>query len=147
MNNAAPELEPADWRTLSDLQVSYGLRADVLVVGFSGRYRAGSAGNPDATYMRAMVAAGFEAWGASAIVLDLGALEYVWGDELDRVFSFGRERDLPVAVVVGPKCEEAVRTLVLDSELRLESEPDAPLESLGWVFRDLASAWRHVAGE
>jgi hypothetical protein len=113
---------------------------EVLVVRYSGVYPFGSAGNADARYMYAMAkaaVAAFEPWG---VIHDLSDLRYKWGDLLEMVFSVGPEVEpSPVAAVVGPGCEEAVRTLCHGIN------SDEPLESLGWVFRDLESAWRYVA--
>jgi hypothetical protein len=58
---------------------------------------------------------------------------------LEMVFGVGPEREQsPVAIVVGPGCEEAIRTFCHGAR---SSEP---LESLGWAFRNLPSAWRYV---
>lgn len=115
---------------------------EVLVVRYSGEYPCGSAGNADARYMHAMAkaaVAAFEPWG---VIHDLSDLRYEWGDLLEMVFSVGPEVEpSPVAVVVGPSCEEAVRTLCHGIN------SDEPLDALGWVFRDLQSAWRYVADQ
>lgn len=115
---------------------------EVLVIRYSGRYPHGSAGNEDARYMQAMAkaaVAAFEPWG---VIHDLSDLRYKWGDLLEMVLAVGPDVDpAPVAVVVGPRCEGAVRTLYLGVDSR------EPLESIGWVFRDLQSAWRYVADQ
>lgn len=128
---------------------------EILVIKYVGTYPHGSAGNADAQFMHAMARAGvaaFEPWGA---IHDLTELSYEWGDLLEIVLAVGPEKELPpelesvfstssaserspIAVVVGPGCEEAIRTLLL-GENSLE-----PIEEIGHVFRDLESAWAHV---
>lgn len=113
---------------------------EVLVIRYSGEYPIGSRGNADAIYMHAMAKAAVAAFEPFGVVHDFSELRYEWGDMLEMVFGVGPESEpSPVAIVVGPGCEEAIRTLchgVQSSE---------PLESLGWAFRDLPSAWRYVA--
>jgi hypothetical protein len=59
---------------------------------------------------------------------------------LEMVFDVGPEIEpSPVAIVVGPGCEEAIRTLC-HGERSSKS-----LETLGWAFRDLSTAWSYVA--
>jgi len=112
---------------------------EVLVIRYTGEYPSGSGGNADAVYMHAMAkaaVAAFEPWG---VIHDLSELRYEWGDLLEMVFGVGPEFEpAPVALVVGPGCEEAIRTLChgIDSK--------EPIDTLGWVFRDLPSAWRYV---
>src|SRR5262245_57191729 len=62
---------------------------DLLVVKFKGKYRYGSSGNPDATFMSAMAEAGIVAWGPAGLILDLSELAYEWGDQLEEVFAAG----------------------------------------------------------
>jgi hypothetical protein len=93
----------------------------VLVVRYSGVYRMGCNGNPDAALMRAMGLAGVEAFSPVAVLLDLRELEYVWGDMLDQVFTLGGE--LPSAVLVGARCREAIGTLIFG-----EGDPRDPTE-------------------
>jgi hypothetical protein len=87
---------------------------------------------------KAAVAA-FQPWG---VIHDFSGLRYEWGDMLEMLFEVGPEVEVeasPVAIVVGPGCEEAIRTLchgLYSSE---------PIDTLGWAFRDLPSAWRYVA--
>jgi hypothetical protein len=112
---------------------------EVLVIRYSGEYPFGSGGNADAIYMHAMAkaaVAAFEPWG---VIHDFSELRYEWGDMLEMVFGVGPAVEpSPVAIVVGPGCEEAIRTLCHGER---SSEP---LDSLGWAFRDLPSAWRYV---
>jgi hypothetical protein len=72
------------------------------------------------------------------VIHDLTDLSYEWGDMLEQVFIGPDVEHSTMAVVVGPKCEEAVRTLCLGES------SNEPLEKIGWVFRDLKSAWAYV---
>jgi hypothetical protein len=149
MAMAMPRLRERTLSGLSKIRVSYFVGPssrkpylEILVVKYVGTYRPGSLGNDDARFMYAMAMAGvaaFEPWG---VVHDLSELKYTWGDQLDTVFTAGPqngpESAVPVAVVVGPRCEQAVRTLLLGVKSQ------EPLESVGFVFRDLESAWAFV---
>lgn len=141
--------EPLDLEALSDIDVSYRIARSihkpnrrVLVVSFSGEYRGGSDGNPDARYMLLKASAGLAAVHRRAgIVLDLTDLEYVWGDLLETVFAVGNTAHpsaVPLAVVVGRHCEAAVRTLILGIDSRKR------LRTVKWVFRDLDKACEYV---
>ena len=113
---------------------------EVLVIRYTGEYPSGSDGNEDARWMHAMATAAVAAFGPWGVIHDLSGLRYEWGDMLEMVFGVGPEVEpSPVAVVVGPGCEEAVRTLCLGL-----SSPE-PIDTLGWMFRDLPAAWRYVA--
>jgi hypothetical protein len=144
-----PELRERKLADLSDIQVRYFLAEsktkpylEILIIHYSGTYPVGSAGNDDACYMYALAKAGiaaFEPWG---VVHDLSELSYEWGDMLDMVLGVGPDhRSSPVAVVVGPGCEEAVRTLLLGI-----NSPE-PIDKVGNVFRDLPTAWEYVANQ
>ena len=152
MKLAEQRLQELTLGSLSSIEVSFfsgPSRAadyyDLLVVKFSGRYRNGSSGNPDALFMSAMAEAGIVAWGPAGLILDLRELEYEWGDLLEAVFAAGEshygDTRFPQAIIVGPPCEKAVRTLVLG----LDSTE--PLESVPWVFRELESAWAYVEAQ
>jgi len=158
---AVPKLQEQTLEELSRIKVRYFLgpsqrkpHLDILIVRYTGTYPFGSAGNSDATYMTAMAKAGvsaFEPWG---VIHDLSELTYEWGDMLEMVFigpdddAAGGELletvfDHPPAagqpaIVVGPKCEEAVRTLLLGEN------SEEPIETIGYVFRDLDKAWAFV---
>ena len=58
-----------------------------LVLRFTGTVRPGSAGAPDADAMVAQVAAALAVWPCEAVIYDLSALDYRWGDGLVRVLS------------------------------------------------------------
>ncbi len=84
----------------------------VLVIRYWGVYPFGSGGNADARYMHAMAKAAVAAFMPWGVVHDFSELRYEWGDMLELVFGVGPEVEpSPVAIVVGPGCEEAIRTL------------------------------------
>lgn len=81
----------------------------VIHLSFAGDYRDGSGGAPDAHFIRGITRTVNEIWRPSAMILDLRAVKYEWGDEMDLVL------DLPTkisAIVVGGKCEPAISTLL-----------------------------------
>jgi hypothetical protein len=110
----------------------------ILVVKYTGKYGFGSGGNDDAVYMRAMARAGIETFRPWGVIHDLTELSYEWGDALEEVFIGPTFEPSPMAIVVGPKCEEALRTLLLG----LDSKD--PIEKAGNVFRSLDAAWAYV---
>lgn len=114
----------------------------IMILKFIGEYGFGSAGNSDAKYMRAMGEAVLEAWNPGGLILDLSDLSYEWGDQLEDVFYIGsykyRDKPFPIALIVGDKSEEAVRTLIVGIN------STKALNEIGWVFRDLSSAWEFV---
>jgi hypothetical protein len=161
---AVPELRARTLAELSHIEVHYLVGPasrypdlGILLIQYAGRYRRGSAGNADAQFVCAMATAAalaFEPWG---VIHDLSEMAYEWGDQLDRLFVIGPPDAIgkagPVnsifstgvpsaarqsAVVVGPRCEEAVRTLLLNEG------SDEPLEKIGYVFRELRLAWEFV---
>jgi hypothetical protein len=142
-----PNMQERTLAELSQIEVRYFLvpsrrkpHLEILVIRYIGTYPFGSGGNDDARFMCAMAKAGvsaFEPWG---VIHDLSELSYEWGDMLDIVFGVGPEfAPSPVAVVVGPRCEEAVRTLLLGENSQ------EPIEKLGYLFRNLSDAWAFVA--
>ena len=140
-----PKLESQTLESLSDLSVTFSLGnhpcesypRTVLVMGCSGAYGVGSAGNPDATFLMAMGKAGIEAFGPHGMILDLSELTYEWGDMLEAVF--GIAGDKPMAVVVGEQCRVAIGTLCFGET----STTDACEEQ--WIFDSLSDAWNYVA--
>jgi hypothetical protein len=161
-----PMLQERTLGELSQIQVRYFLGPSrnhphlaILVIRYTGIYPPGSAGNSDAQYMEAMARAGvaaFEPWG---VIHDLSELTYEWGDRLNMVFigpeDNTKEGELieaifgtsnphlagQAAVVVGPQCEEAVRTLFLGEDSQ------EPIEKVGYVFRHLERAWDFVESQ
>lgn len=114
----------------------------IMILKFIGEYGFGSAGNSDAIFMRAMGEAVLEAWNPGGLIIDLSELSYEWGDQLEDVFYVGsykyRDRPFPIAIIVGDKSEEAIRTLILGI---VSTEG---IDEYGWVFKDLSSAWEYI---
>jgi hypothetical protein len=131
----------------------------VLIVRFAGEYGVGSAGNGDAAFMSAMVAAGLDAWPPAGVVLDLRELSYEWGDMMSQVLgrtlfekaappemiaqpgprvsaSAMASRPIPTRVVVSDHCREALTSLVRDE---MQDEPER------WLFDTLENAVAAVA--
>lgn len=141
-----PALKELKLASLSDVRCTFHLGdhpgktygKTVLVIRFTGTYRVGSAGNPDATFMMAMGNTGVEVSHPHAIVIDLSGLTYSWGDMLEGVLSIGRTPDRPSAVVVGKHCRVAVGTLLFG-----ENSTKDICEQDGY-FDLLEPAWRYV---
>ncbi len=89
---------------------------DFLVIRYSGAYRYGSAGKGDALYIVATAAAARKAWWSPSTVLDFRDLEYRWGDEMGWVTGITWDPVIgthePLAMVVGDKCRDALRSLL-----------------------------------
>jgi hypothetical protein len=81
--------------------------ATALVLKFSGVCGAGSEGNVDAGFMRAIARAATSAWHCHAVVFDLRDLAYVWGNSIWHVFG----RGIPPSVVEGLPCALVVSDL------------------------------------
>ena len=135
-------LKKVELSQLSDIKVDYYFGAseenEILVIKYSGKYAFGSAGNTDAIYMNAMGKAAMEAWDPGAVIIDLQDLHYEWGDMLEYAFNISTDDTLPLAVIVGLGCEEAVRTLLLGIDSK-ES-----IDKIEWIFKDLDAAWNYI---
>lgn len=166
MPTAVPKLQERHLVELSQIKVRYFLGTarqepdlEILIIRYTGIYPSGSAGNDDADYMKAMAKAGVAAFKPWGVIHDLSELTYEWGDRLEIAFV-GPEDDANAsellgavfgtsspplagqpAVVVGPQCEESVRTLLL-GEISKE-----PIEKIGYVFRHLEGAWEFVESQ
>lgn len=97
------------------------LDTHVQVIAFAGEYGVGSAGNPDAAYMRAVVTSAAAAWDSVGLVLDLRELEYSWGNALMSVVQAAEhlhdgddDHPFPVRFVVSNKCRDGLSTLFDD---------------------------------
>jgi hypothetical protein len=89
--------------------------------------------------MIVMAHAGVVAWKPWGLIHDFRELNYQWGDALEEVMAVTPGiGESPTAIMVGPHSEKSVRTLFVG----LES--DAPLESIGCVFRELEPAWAYI---
>ncbi len=88
---------------------------DVLIMKFYGTYGVGSAGNGDARYMTAVTAGAISYTDPFGIIFDFTELSYQWGDRMAEVLGAGEDRfsdgEMPFAVVVSDKCEEAIVSL------------------------------------
>ena len=115
----------------------------IVQVAFSGDYRSGSSGAPDAHYIEGMVRTVDAVWNPSAMVLDLRDLRYEWGDEMDLVLQ--PPKDIS-AIVVSPKCEPAISTLFygIDTKKSVLDEPhffDALDPAIDYVIQALVADW------
>ena len=114
---------------------------DVLVMKFSGEYRVGCRGNPDAAFICAMQRAAVEYWDPEGAVLDLRDLDYAWGDMMDAVRGspLPRWRSGAHAVVVGKLSSRAMATLMFGVET------DRPVtDAAGYFDGDLDAALAYV---
>ena len=111
----------------------------ILVVHYEGTYRYGSRGHGDATFMFAMGNAGVNSFDPDAIILDLTALSYEWGDGLDCLFGIGDEVPRPTSMIVGPLCRQAIGTLCFGER----SKKDAC--QYDGIFDTLEDAWNYVS--
>ena len=83
---------------------------NLLVLNFIGKYRDGSAGAPDANFIKAMTAACFEMWSCQGLIFDFTKLEYEWGNDLADAITFPMERKskkFPTCLVLSKSCENA----------------------------------------
>jgi hypothetical protein len=144
-----PSLHPLELSALSEIRVAYaGMRlrpsgvCNILVASFSGVYREGSSGGPDARFIEALGQAAVIAWEPEGMILDFSNLEYSSGDDLKSILNIGERvygnESLPVAVVVGPKSEKAARSLFNSATLDSGSE---------WIFSEFEPAFSHIERE
>ncbi|MES2072016.1 MAG: hypothetical protein V4488_16790 [Pseudomonadota bacterium] len=95
------------------------LSPEFKLIAFQGIYGHGSAGKADARYMQAVCRAAHEAWYTSGTILDFSNLEYEWGDEMEQVIDcLDRSPGnctYPLAIVVGSRSEQALRSLLQES--------------------------------
>jgi hypothetical protein len=162
---SAMSLESATFDERTPLKFQFSLsragNATVLVVEFSGRYRIGCQGGPDATFMRDVTLTAAHLWRPDGVVLDLTDFAYEWGDNLEEVLGVGWVRNdpywppgpfdhifrpaadepeppMPFAVGVGTKCRDAIATLLFGLET---TRPATDAEHL---FDCLAAALEYV---
>ena len=154
MKDPYSNLQKVDFADLSKIQcdiffgeVKREVAYPVLVVRFTGKYRQGSAGAPDARFMFAMLEAAIGAWKCWALILDLSGLAYEWGDDIEGIWSmrlsyaWTEEGEDLIALIVGPESERALASLYYDEDLNRTSFSEP------WVFRDFPSAWNYIEGE
>jgi hypothetical protein len=114
----------------------------VLLLICSGKYRIGSSGKPDAKKIYDEACQLLRDKGANRLLLDYSGLDYEWGDDLWLTFQINhpdKDKELPFAVVVGPKCEEAIRSL-LEDDGGFESWLDS-----GYIFHDTGAALKSLS--
>jgi hypothetical protein len=91
----------------------------ILLIKYDGTCRSGDIGESDGRFMLAMGKAGLTAWEPDGLVFDLTGLDCLQlVDGLTLLLylgegAFGSE-NMPQAVVVGPRCEQAIRAFFLD---------------------------------
>jgi hypothetical protein len=89
---------------------------EFLVIHYTGSYRDGSEGTPDALYIVAAAAAARAAWWCPSTILDFRELEYHWGDNMAWVTGITWDKGIrlawPLAIVVGDGCRKALRSLL-----------------------------------
>jgi len=107
-----------------------------LIAKFSGEYRPGSEGRPDADYMVGMTKLAVAVWHPAALVLDLSELRYEWGDEM--AWLLPPAVGCRAAVVVGPLCSGAIATLMWGLETQ------KPSTDADFVFETVEEAWEFV---
>jgi len=111
----------------------------ILVLSFSGHYRAGHYGAPDAGFIQGIMQAALGVWRPEALILDFRRLHYVWGDEMEEVLGCRGEIELPYAVVLGDPCRRAITTLVQQFHPKIASATE-----LEHIFDDIEEAWKYV---
>jgi hypothetical protein len=107
-----------------------------LIAKFSGEYRPGSAGSPDASFIVGITELAVGIWHPAGLILDLSELRYEWGDEMEWLLppSVGCK----AAVVVGPGCAPAIATLLWGLKTE-KSATDAE-----FIFDSVQAAWESV---
>lgn len=132
------------WEDHSSVDIGYQVarlgsdgKGKLLRICFNGEYGYGSAGNRDARYMDAMARAACEVMHPDGVILDFSAMTYQWGDLLGMVLNvpdgWRTFEEPPFAVVDGPACRDALRSLLIEDLGWDES-------SLDWVFENVEHA-------
>lgn len=132
-------IEELDIDTVSEIQLRVAMARPqqgphVLVLRFSGAYRDGSAGSPDARQMLGAARHALTLWDADALVLDLRHLAYRWGDGMLGVIAVDADPDLgplPRTAAVSERCRPGLESLLAGGE--------------GFLFDDLDQAIRAAA--
>jgi len=84
----------------------------ILVAKFSGHYRPGHLGAPDALFIQGITQTALGVWRPAALILDFRELAYTWGDEMQGVLGIRGEIKLPFAIVGSEMCLPAIGTLI-----------------------------------
>jgi len=89
---------------------------DVLRLRVRGEFRYGSAGAPDADFLRGALAAQLARHHPDVVLLDLSAARYEWGNSLVGAFqlvpAFDREHAIGLVVLGGPESLAGLRALL-----------------------------------
>jgi hypothetical protein len=83
---------------------------NILIMTVLGSYRDGSTGDDDAKLIKGTMDMAVDIWRPLAVLLDLSEFQYDWGDSIV-LFLDGPDPQRPIAIVVGPKCRQAMSTL------------------------------------
>lgn len=139
-------LKPVTFESETDLRYEIQLESSednprfcIVVLSFSGRYRPGHSGAPDARFIQGIMQAAMGIWRPAALILDFRKLDYIWGDEMEEVLGCRGEIELPYAVVLGDQCRPAITTLVQQFHPEIASATE-----LDHIFDDIDEAWRYV---
>lgn len=139
------QLQPVSFDEETDIRYEFQLETTgknrfwyTLIVKFSGTYRPGSAGAPDAHFICGVTQTAIAMWRPAALILDLRELSYKWGDEMDLVLDAGSDHHIMRAIVGSEACLPAIGTLIhgIDSK-----QPATDAES---IFDNIEEAWEYI---
>jgi len=115
------------------------LQQEALIVAFEGEYGNGSKGNGDALFMTAIIKAALAAWDSVALILDLRAMMYEWGDLIGSAVFAGADRyfdaPFPTSIVISDRNREGMTSFMRDE---VGQDPQK------WLFDSLEEALRAV---
>ncbi len=102
-------------------------RFSTIIVKFTGVYREGSRGNPDADFIIGIIKTAIMLWQSSTVILDLTELAYTWGNKMFDILTSSFEWR-PYAIVVGPDNRKAISTIFLgeDTEKDITDKKSPP---------------------
>ena len=139
------QLQPVSFDKETDIRYEFQLETTgknrfwyTLIAKFSGTYRPGSAGAPDAHFIHGIAQTAIAMWHPAAVILDLREFAYVWGDEMDLVLGAGSDRRVPTAVVGSDACLPAIGTLIHGINSK---QPATDAEN---IFDSIEEAWKYV---
>ena len=139
------QLHPVSFDKETDLRYEFQLETSVnnrfgytLIAKFTGTYRPGSAGAPDAHFICGIAQTAIAMWDPAALILDLRELSYTWGDEMVLVLDAGSDRHIPTSVVGSAACLPAIGTLIYGIN---STQPATDAES---IFDSIEEAWEYV---
>ncbi len=139
------QLQPVSFDKETDIRYEFRLETTgknrfwyTLIAKFSGTYRPGSAGAPDAHFICGIAHTGIAMWHPAALILDLRELSYTWGDEMDMVLDAGSDHHVPTAIVGSDACLPAIGTLIHGIN---STQPATDAKS---IFDSIEEAWEYV---